>query len=97
MLLSRQISLLPHGGKSKPGTKRQKLTVDKHLIVALLYHGKGAYIVTAMQNEDQAQVDMNLPFIENLMFYVATLQDKILAVEPHHKLAVTWSQLKMNL
>ena len=72
-------------------------TVGKHLIVALLYHGDGAYIITAMQNEDQAKVDTNLPFIENLLFYVATLQDKILAVEPHHKLAVTWAQLKMNL
>ena len=70
--------------------------VGKHLIVALLYHGDGAYIVTAMQNEDQAKVDTNLPFIENLLFYAATLQDKILAVEPHHKLAVTWAQLKMS-
>ena len=72
-------------------------TVGKHLIVALLYHGDGAYIITAIQNEDQVKVDTNLPFIENLLFYVATLQDKILAVEPHHKLAVIWSQLKMNL
>ena len=71
-------------------------TVDKHLIVALLYHGKGAYIITAMQNESQAQLDTNLPFIENLLFYTAVLQDKILAVEPHHKLTVTWSQLKMS-
>ena len=71
-------------------------TVDKHLIVALLYHGKGAYIVTAMQNESQVQLDTNLPFIENLLFYTAILQDKILAVEPHHKLAVTWAQLKLN-
>lgn len=38
----------------------------------------------------------NLPFIENLLFYTAVLQDKILAVEPHHKLTVTWSQLKMS-
>ena len=72
-------------------------TVGKHLVVALLYHGDGAYIITAIQNEDQVKVDTNLPFIENLLFYVATLQDKILAVEPHHKLAVTWAQLKMNL
>ena len=71
-------------------------TVGKHLIVALLYHGKGAYIITAMQNESQAQLDTNLPFIENLLFYTATLQDEILAVEPHDKLAVTWGQLKMN-
>ncbi|RKU15193.1 hypothetical protein C6500_21105 [Candidatus Poribacteria bacterium] len=71
-------------------------TVGKHLIAALLYHGKGAYIITAMQNESQAQLDTNLPFIENLLFYTATLQDEILAVEPHHKLAVTWAQLKMN-
>ena len=70
--------------------------VGKHLIVALLYHGDGAYIITAMQNEDQVKVDTNLPFIENLLFYTATLQDKILAVEPHHKLAVTWAQLKRN-
>ena len=70
-------------------------TLGKHLIAALLYHGKGAYMITSMQNEDQAQVDLNLPFIENLMFYVATLQDKILTVEPHHKLAVTWAQLKL--
>lgn len=70
-------------------------TVGKHLIVALLYHGDGAYIVTAMQNDDQARVDTNLPFIENLLFYVATLQDELLAVEPHHKLAVTWAQLKL--
>ena len=71
-------------------------TVGKHLIAALLYHGKGAYIITAMQNESQAQLDTNLPFIENLLFYTATLQDEILAVEPHDKLAVTWAQLKMN-
>jgi hypothetical protein len=71
-------------------------TLGKHLIVALLYHDKGAYIITSMQNEDQAQVDLNLPFIENLLFYSATLQDKILAVEPHHKLAVAWAQLKTN-
>ena len=71
-------------------------TVGKHLVVALLYHGKGAYIITAIQNEDQAKVDTNLPFIENLLFYAATLQDKILAVEPHDKLAVTWSQLKRS-
>ena len=71
-------------------------TVGKHLIVALLYHGDGAYIITAIQNEDQVKVDTNLPFIENLLFYAATLQDKILAVEPHHKLAVTWSQLKIS-
>ena len=69
-------------------------TVGKHLVVALLYHGKGAYIITAMQNEDQVKVDTNLPFIENLLFYAATLQDQILAVEPDHKLAVTWAQLK---
>ncbi|MDE0688192.1 MAG: hypothetical protein OXI61_08520 [Candidatus Poribacteria bacterium] len=49
-----------------------------------------------MQNESQAQLDTNLPFIENLLFYTATLQDEILAVEPHHKLAVTWARLKMN-
>ncbi len=71
-------------------------TVGKHLIVALLYHGDGAYIITAIQNEDQAKVDTNLPFIENLLFYAATLQDEILAVEPHDKLVMTWAQLKMN-
>ena len=71
-------------------------TVGKHLVVALLYHGDGAYIVTAIQNEDQVKVDTNLPFIENLLFYAATLQDQILAVEPHDKLAVTWAQLKLN-
>ena len=71
-------------------------TVGKHLIVALLYHGDGAYIITAMQNEDQGRVDTNLPFIENLLFYAATLQDEILAVEPHDKLVMTWARLKMN-
>ena len=71
-------------------------TVGNHLIVALLYHGDGAYIITAMQNENQAQVDMNLPFIENLLFYAATLHDEFLAVEPHGKLAATWAHLKLN-
>ena len=71
-------------------------TVGNHLIVALLYHGDGAYIITAMQNENQAQVDMNLPFIENLLFYAATLHDEFLAVEPRSKLAATWAQLKMK-
>lgn len=70
--------------------------VGNHLIVALLYYGDGAYIITAMQNEDQAQVDMNLPFIENLLFYAATLHDEFLAVEPYGKLAATWAHLKMN-
>lgn len=70
--------------------------VGKHFIVALLYHGDGAYIVTAMHNESQANVDMNLPFIENLLFYAATLQDVLLAVDPDSKLASTWARLQMS-
>ena len=50
-----------------------------------------------MQNENQAHIDTNLPFIENLLFYAATLHDELLAIEPQGKLAGTWAHLKMNL
>ena len=67
-----------------------------YIIAALLKHGKGAYIITAMQNEDQGQVDLNLPFIENLLCYAAALQNKSLAAQPNSKLVVTWFTLKTN-
>ena len=67
-----------------------------YMVVALLKHGKGTYIITAMQNEDQGQVDLNFPFIENLLFYAVVLQNELLAVQPNSKLSVTSSTLKTN-
>ena len=60
-----------------------------YTIATLLKHGKGTYIITAVQNEDQGQVNLNLPFIENLLFYAAALQNELLAVQPNSKLSVT--------
>ncbi|MAJ72225.1 hypothetical protein CMK13_04405 [Candidatus Poribacteria bacterium] len=67
-----------------------------YMIAALLKHGKGAYIITAMQNENQGQVDLNRDFIENILFYAANLQDILLSVEARDKLSIAWGKLKTN-
>lgn len=63
--------------------------------VGLFEHGRGTYIVTGIENEDAANVAVNLPLMENIMLYAANLiatQD----VEARGKLAVSWGEVKSD-
>lgn len=61
--------------------------------IALLKYGKGAYLVTSIENEDAADAATNAPIMENLLFYAGNLRTS-LAVDPVGKAALRWGALK---
>jgi hypothetical protein len=63
--------------------------------VGLFRHGAGTYIITGIENEGAADVAVNLPLMENILLYAATListQD----VEARGKIAVSWADVKAS-
>ena len=61
--------------------------------VGLLHHGKGAYILTSIENEDVGQVDANSAALENLIHYAVNLMST-LVVDPLDKLTTSWGHVK---
>jgi hypothetical protein len=58
-----------------------------------LHHGKGAYILTSIENEDVGQVDANSAVLENLIHYAVNLMST-LVVDPLDKLTTSWGHVK---
>lgn len=66
--------------------------------IGLLFHGKGAYIVTSLENESAGDVATNSSIMENLIHYaVGYILPMTLAVEMDEKLPVLWGEIKDRL
>lgn len=64
--------------------------------VGLLHHGKGAYLITGMQNEAAGEVTRNAPLMENLIYYAVKLLESQ-SVEARGKLPIAWGHLKSSV
>lgn len=71
------------------------INAGQDLGIGLLLYGKGAYIITSLENETASDVSMNTPMMENLLYYAVNFLPTILTpVEPLEKLPVVWGELK---
>lgn len=71
------------------------INAGQDLGIGLLIHGKGAYIITSLQNETASEVSINAPIMENLLYYAVNhLPTILMPVELFGKLSVIWGELK---
>ncbi len=59
-----------------------------------LRHGDGEYLVTSTRGEEEAQAAANVPFVENLITYLAKRVQVARSVDAAGKLALTWGTLR---